>query len=556
MSYAKILGSMNEPQSVHEQVTPEMRQVDGGGFGFQMRPLDAWKRFVTIGALNNTMHTSALAMLEQHMDLADKALAEHGAEQLMAEIVRVRKGGLAPKVSPQLLAYAWLSKNAPAKAKAGLADQFLDVINTGTQFFEYQLYANLLGIKGGRNRRRQAMHWFEMPVDRLAYQMLKYRSRRWKLDYWTHVGWNWSQALQKFHPKPVTPAHDALFDFVVNGNVSDEAPELVKQFVAVRDADNVEDVIRMVQDWGLTWEFVPDRWFKEKKLWEALIENLPATATMRKMSTLASLGLLDSMRGSVARVFLHKMGDVDWLRGQRVHPISLYIAAKTYSQGHGSKGSLEWSVNEDVLAVLIDSIQGLFETEKPIADSVLFGLDLSASMTWPESCGMGIRAFEVSMLIISQMMKHHVPFKVVGFSSSDAIDITAAVNGYMSLRQLMASPEHVLGLINTAARDKMRGYGWFGGTNIGAAVEFALDKDKEERDTIVLLTDNDVNVGRHAFQLWRKYRQKYPKARLAVLAMQGNISSIVDPDDPTMMDFVGMDLSVPKAVRMFVYGQV
>jgi 60 kDa SS-A/Ro ribonucleoprotein len=54
----------------------------------------------------------------------------------------------------------------------------------------------------------------------------------------------------------------------------------------------------------------------------------------------------------------------------------------------------------------------------------------------------------------------------------------------------------------------------------------------------------------------RKYREysKINDARLIVVGMVSNGFTVADPNDPLMMDIVGFDTDVPKAMRDFVSG--
>ena len=82
------------------------------------------------------------------------------------------------------------------------------------------------GTQGwGRALRRAVGAWYlAQPVDRLAYQLVKYRQR----DGWSH-----RDLLRLAHPETAEPNRAALLDWVCRGTAGDALPSLVQAAIAL-----------------------------------------------------------------------------------------------------------------------------------------------------------------------------------------------------------------------------------------------------------------------------------------------------------------------------------
>ena len=93
-------------------------------------------------------------------------------------------------------------------------------------------------------------------------------------------------------------------------------------------------------------------------------------------------------------------------------------------------------------------------------------------------------------------------------------------------------------------------------TNPAAVVEYAINNDLDV-DVFVMLTDNEVNTGRHPYQALAEYRnKKNANAKFAVLAFTATNISIADPKDAGMIDIAGLDSNVPKVLAEFSKGNL
>ena len=78
-------------------------------------------------------------------------------------------------------------------------------------------------------------------------------------------------------------------------------------------------------------------------------------------------------------------------------------------------------------------------------------------------------------------------------------------------------------------------------------------QNKIEVDTFVIYTDNETWCGNiHPVQALNMYRQKMGiPAKLVVVAMTPTEFSIADPNDSSMLDVVGFDISTPNLISEF-----
>ena len=63
-------------------------------------------------------------------------------------------------------------------------------------------------------------------------------------------------------------------------------------------------------------------------MWEALLDDMPYTALIRKLATMTRVGLLVPLAATTRRV-VTRLRDGDGLRRARVHPIQILMALKT-----------------------------------------------------------------------------------------------------------------------------------------------------------------------------------------------------------------------------------
>ena len=407
----------------------------------------------------------------------------------------------------------------------------------GTHLFTFAAFID--GMRGwGPALRRAVAEWYtSKPTDKLAYQLVKYQQRN---------GWGHRDLFRLAHPK----LNSTLARWVIGADYRDRelsgkeqqirrfpappgpVPALIQAFEVAKTAD-MSVVVQLIRDFGLTREMIPTEVQKSPAVWEALLEKMPPTAMIRTLGRMGSVGLLAPF-SDAAKLVVERLRDRDLLRKARVHPIQCLSALLTYKSGHGQKGSLSWTPVPQVLGALEDAFYAAFDLVQPTGKRFLLGIDVSGSMTSGQVAGVpgltpNMGAAAMAMLIARTEPKHFIG----GFATQF---VNLGVTSRDSLPDAMRKCQ----------RD-------FGGTDCAVAIVHAM-ANRYAVDAFVVITDGETWAGNtHAPQAIERYRQLSGiDAKLIVINMVANRTSVGDPQDPGSLDIVGFDASVPTLINGFL----
>jgi 60 kDa SS-A/Ro ribonucleoprotein len=217
----------------------------------------------------------------------------------------------------------------------------------------------------------------------------------------------------------------------------------------------------------------------------------------------------------------------------------------TYTRGQieragiysSSSRSKTWTTNAKIVDALNDGYRKAFSTVVPSGKRFRLGVDVSSSMGWGVVAGADLTPAEgaAAMAMITAGVEDYV--EILGFANT-LKDL--GITGKMNLNEAM-----------TKTRNQN-----FGSTDPSLLIRDAIDK-RVEIDTFVVITDNEVNTGRHPSQMLNEYRSKMGiPAQLVVMAMTPTPFTIADPTDRGMLDVVGFDANTPKVVSDFAAGRL
>lgn len=524
-----ILSMLNLRRTPQSQPA-DTRQVpnSAGGYTFELDDATRLRRFLTLGVDGGTYYAADRALaLENAAVLTRMAAAD--PEGLVATIVDVSVRGAAPKQNPALFALAYAT-SVPDAAPAALA-ALPQVVRTGTQLFVFAGYVEQ--FRGwGRGLRRAVANWYTAKdSDALAYQVVKYRQRE---------GWSHRDLLRLAHPATAVPALRDTFEWVVRGSVGAEVPRLVQGFSEAQASTDPAVWARLVRDYGLSWEMLPDAALVETSVWDALLDvGVPQTALLRQLPRLTRLGMLPDLGGRTDEVAAQLI-DAERLAQARVHPVSVLVAQRTYASGRSARGQAEWTPSQRIVNALDAAFHAAFGAVQPSGKRTLLGVDVSGSMGVPIS-GLPITAREASAALALVQLATEPDSSAVGFASG------LAGWGSTVLKPLGISPRQRL---DDALRvvDAMP----FGGTDCALPMLYAARQGLAV-DTFVIYTDNETWAGQvHPHQALREYRQQSGiAAKLIVVGMTSTGFSIADPDDAGMLDVAGFDAAVPSLISEF-----
>ena len=515
---------LTSPQTAPLPGEPQV-QNHAGGFVFEV---DAWKRlerFLVLGSDGGTYYVSERTLTLESAQVVLDCLAVD-PERAVALIASVSTGGRAPSNRAALfaLALAFCEPKAVPAARAA----FTDVVRTGTHLFEF--LTAVKGLRGfGRALRGAVADWYvTKPIDKLAYQLVKYRQRS---------GWTHRDVLRLAHPKD--GERNALFAWAAGRSASEGTvlPPIVGAFAAAQVAPLTE-LPALIHEHGLTHEMLPSEALTCRSVLKALAENMPLGALVRFLGRLSAAGVLTE--GSrVEHGIVARLKDTRAIRRARLHPMALLTAQRTYAAGHGDRGALTWQVSKSVVRALDNAFHKAFTNVTPSGKRVLLGVDVSGSMMGARCAGArSINCAEGAIAMAMVTAGTEKGALIRGFSY-DFVD-------------LHIDPEGTV-------EDALHGiHGMrFGATDCALPMLWALE-ERVAVDAFVILTDNETWYGKvHPKEALARYRKATGiNARLVVVSLAGTEFSIADPNDPLSMDVVGFDTTTPALISDFIAGRL
>lgn len=513
--------------------TPLAGQVknDAGGHFYEIDPFAQLRRFLVLGTEGGTYYAGESRLTNEARRLV-QACFDLNPKHTVEEIVKVSVGGLAPRNDQAVFALAIGASSDNKEARKRCLDALPSVCRTGTHLFMFVDFVTQW--RGwGRSLRKGVAHWYtSKDVDKLAYQMVKYRQRH---------GWTHRDVLRSAHPKAVSRDQAALFDWACGRGVYAEGgmtmPQIVEGYEIVNSvARNAREVAQEVLAYGLPREAIPTQYLNDPLVQEAMLPSMPITALVRNLGNMSKSGLL-TPHSEATRLVIKKLIDPDLLRRGRVHPFNVLVAMLTYASGHGLRGSGTWPVVTEIVDALDESFYACFGNVEPLGVRTLVALDISGSMQWGDLMGVpGLtpaRA-QAAMALITVASNPRRDVVVVGFDV-DVIPLS------LSPRQRLDDVYRLTALGRGRGTDCSEPIKWAqrGGASYQAIVEY---------------TDNQTWYGGHPAEAITRYRQAVPGTKLVVQAMAFNGGSVADPRDPLALNVAGLDLAAPQIVAEFVRG--
>lgn len=515
----------NTPQT--QKARADQIKNSAGGYVFKLSQADALDRFLILGTEGGTYYSSEKELSQRGMQLVHSCAARMSPAQFMERVVHAANN--APKRTYALYALA-VGLSAPSmELKNAARKSITKCVFTGTDFFELVSYIEALRGWGVSARRALNEILLGEDVERLGLWAVKYRERH---------GWTWRDALRIAHPKRSEDdtRRGALFD-VMLGKPATTGILVVDGWQEVRSLTKPNDIVAAIQKYGLPWEALTDEQ-RTDDVWKACLPFIGDQAVLRNLATFTRRGL------DKDRAFRDQV--VERLNtAKRLHPIALLNALKTYSSG-GVVGRSKAGAYTPVTAwynALEDALERSFTAGvTPLGQRVLVALDVSGSMGSPVAGSAVLTCREVAAAIGLAFAKTEPDCDVFGFTSSTGRPSTS-ISALTNLQIGRSSFKDAVKLTSGLP---------FGGTDCSLPVRAAL-AGKVGVDLFVVVTDNETWAGpAHVHTALKQYRQQMQiPAKMAVVGLTATNSSIADPTDPGMMDFVGFSLDLPRAIETF-----
>lgn len=461
--------------------------------------------------------------------------------------VEFSKSGRAPKNDPAIFVLAMAASAEDPETRRAAFAALPEVCRIGTHLFHF--VTAVQEMRGwGRGLKNAIGNWYRNhDTDSLAFEVLKYQQR----DGMSH-----RDVLRLAHPS-FTGEQSAIARWVVAGaenmgkrtimrKIGDKNKReiqfkhtlhpLLEAYEELKTATSTKQVTKLIQKYGFTHEMIPNQWKNEIAVWEALVQNMPITATIRNLGKMTDVGLIAPF-AKVNSLIADRITDKGILTRGRVHPIQLLSALRVYEQGHGERGKLEWEPVTKIVDALNEAFYTSFQSIEPTGKATLLALDISSSMDGGEIAGIpGLTPRDASAAMAMVTARTENNYAVVGFSHQ--------------LVKLPISPTMRLNdVINELSKHN------FGGTDASLPMIWAK-KASLRIDSFAVYTDNETWAGQiHPYKALQEYRKFSGRlARLAVVGLTATECSIADPNDPGMMDFIGFDAAAPRIMSDFFRG--
>lgn len=513
---------------VSEPATPDQVKSHQGGYVFQVADMERARRFLILGSDSSFYQAGGKLSMENAEIIKKIAKSDH-AEQLIDLIVDISENGRAPKQSPGLFALALvISQTEDPKVKQFGYSVLPSVARTASTLFEFTGYLSQFQNLGGMGFQKAIGRWYnEKPVDKLAYQMVKYRQR----NSYDHAR---LLRLSKRVKSNDRPELAPLLDWALGKETYswDNLPRVVQGFEFAKNASDPRIIAGLVRDYGLSWEMLPTEALNYIHVWEALLEgNVPLGALIRQLPRLTNLGMLTPLGGWTGRIE-ERLRNLDEIKRARIHPLQALVSMRTYASGKGMSQS--WTPVSRISDALEDTFYGAFDAVEPTGKTHMLALDVSGSMGWSNIAGMPITPREASACMAMVQARIEPEYLITGFSHQMVqVDITPKTRLADAIRIIERIP--------------------MGGTNLSLPMETALAQ-RIPVEAFVVYTDNELGIGRrHPFQALSAYRREMGiNSKLIVVAMTATRFSIADPSDPGMLDVAGFDTAAPGLMAEFV----
>lgn len=351
---------------------------------------DQWTRlgrFLILGCERGDYRAGAWQFDIEDAPAVRQCLLEDGP-RVVKTIVEVSAAGIAADSGPALVALALAASPnfASPETNAAAFAALPEVVRTGTELCTFAAFAG--SFRGwGRGLRSAIADWYlNKPAADLACQLIQSQPR----DTVSH-----SDLVRLAHPKAETSAHNALFEWLVNGELGHWASSDVlrgelrqlEAFEWAKKAANEIEVVRLIEDYRLTQEMIPPRWLESARVWEALLDSMPYAALLSNLGKLTAVGLLAPENPATALAVARLM-DRKRVANSGVHPIAVLAAMRGYARGREDQRALEWAPVPSVSAALDHAFYLAFENIQPCGKRIYLAISAAKSLEQAACHGM------------------------------------------------------------------------------------------------------------------------------------------------------------------------
>ncbi|MBI5961107.1 MAG: TROVE domain-containing protein [Chloroflexi bacterium] len=515
----RILNKFNLRKNPYVQAT----QTNPEGFpSFQRSDQEAYLQVLLTNTLTGTFYAQESELLKESLGL-HLSMTQNDPAFAARALVHARSEGLM-RLQP-IVGLAYL-----AKANLTLFHKvFSRVIQTPGDLTDFVEIVRGGVAPGGMGRSIKTA--INLWLNGLSeYHAIKYATGG--------QGYSLRDVLRVTHPKPLTPAQDAIFIWLTDAEKWNQPDRraLTPQIDAFEQLKRIETngsdqaaVRALIAQGRLPYEVVTGMIKPDQDTWSGLMRQMPYMALMRHLNTLQRAGVLAIE--SNARYVVDRLVSIDALRKAKILPFQLFTAYRNFKA--------EVPAERLVAEALTEAMDHAFVNLPDLGGAVCIAPDVSGSMSGFIAKG-ETRYIDIAGIFSGALLKANPQALVLPFENK-VIDV-----------QLSARDT----LVTTA--DKLAKIGG-GGTAVSAPISQLLDR-KIRVDTFIGITDNiewaKDQSGRLGFlPAWYEYKAKVaPQARAFLLTIAPYRHAVAPQDAADIHTIYGWNDSVLRYIALTLQG--
>lgn len=516
-NYSSNITNRNQQQPAFGRT--DMVKNDAGGYGFEVTPQERLERFLLIGSEGGTYYVGEQKLTEDNAKNILNMIKSDGS-QVVQTVVDFAVNRRAPKADAGLFVLALAASFGDQTTKNAAYQAVTSVAQNSTQLFTF--LANIQNLRGWSRGLRKAVARFYTgkSIDKLAYQIVKYRNR---------AGFTHRDALRLAHASTTDAARNELFKYAVGKLTEAESTNTLVQTFGKAQTAKGKDLVSLIDSAKLTWEMIPTSELNDPEVLKALLPNMQLTALVRNLNRFAKAGLTKG-NSPTTKAIVAKLTDKEFV-GSNMHPVNVINSLLTYQSGRGVKGDSTWEVNQNIVDALHDTFDLALKSITPTGKKILIGVDISGSMNAAVG-GMQMTASQVAQVLANVMLKSEKNAEMVWF---DTNIVPTRLGRKSSIQEVL--------------RNSPSG----GGTDCAQPIVYAAN-NLESYDAILILTDTETWAGRkHGFEVLASYRKNVNRdVKIIEVALEASGNTTMPSDDKNLLRVVGFDASVIDVINAYL----
>lgn len=497
----------------------DMVKNNAGGYGFEITPQERLERFLLIGSEGGTYYVGEQKLTQENAENILKLLKTNGTD-VVATVVDFAVNRRAPKADAGIFVLALAASFGDQTTKNAAYQAVTSVTQNSTQLFTF--LANVQNLRGWSRGLRKAVARFYTgkSVEKLAYQIVKYRNR---------AGFTHRDALRLSHPQTEEVARNELFKYAVGKLTEAESTNTLVQTFGKAQTATGKDLLALIDSAKLTWEMVPTSQLNDAEVLKALLPNMQLTALVRNLNRFAKAELTKG-NSATTKAIVAKLTNPEFV-GSNMHPVNVINSMLTYSSGRGVKGDSTWEVNQNIVDALQTTFELALKAIVPTNKKILIGVDISGSMNSTVN-GMQMNASQIANVLAVTILKSEKNAEMVWF---DTNIVPTKLGRRSSIDEILRNSPHG------------------GGTDCAQPLVYAANS-LESYDAILILTDSETWAGpRHGFEVLQSYRKNVNRdVKVIEIALTATGHSTMPADDKNLLRVVGFDASVIDVVNAYL----